>query len=87
MILTSIIIGIIAGYLYGLWYLTQVAKAPTSFLISFARMCSFGVGFSYVLRSGLVHLILFLATYMLTFWIQIIRYRTGKHGTYKGSDV
>jgi hypothetical protein len=91
MTLASLLAGAISGYLYGLSHRIQMSKALTSSknprtlahlsLLVTVRLAAFGIAFYFLLLSKTVQPILFVATFVATFWFQILHNRQSKHGT------
>jgi hypothetical protein len=98
MVLISLLAGTISGYLYGLSHRIQMSKAHASSQasqITFARlsmllvsrMFAFGIAFYFLLLSKTVQPILFIATFIVAFWFQVLHNRLGKHGTHQSPHL
>jgi hypothetical protein len=79
--ITSIFSGIILGSLYGLSFFTQKKKVHFFFtaFLPFVRLCLFAFILYLLLLSGRIHFILFLLTFLIIFWILIIKQKVGAH--------
>jgi hypothetical protein len=83
-ILTSIILGALAGALYGVAYIWHhkrlfLAADTNSFqvllypLMVGARVGALGVVAYFLLLSGIIHLIIFVGAFFTTFWLLIFK--------------
>lgn len=81
----SLLLGCLTGLLYGLSFLSQGKKALSSLLrsvksayaqllfLTLSRILAFGASLYFLLLMGTIHFILFLVSFLATFWIIILK--------------
>jgi|GEM_PF-4875599 hypothetical protein len=74
--LASLLLGIIAGFLYAFSFPIQEEKVHTLlgfFLLPFIRFGIFGSALYLLLLSKTIHFIIFMFTFLVTFWFLILK--------------
>jgi len=97
-ILISILIGLVSGTIYGLFFLatrrrvfqlsdsyqTRSSRSLilTSAGMSMARMMAFGLFVAYLLLSPSITFILILPCFLIAFWLTILTHKARQHGRF-----
>ena len=74
--LASIGLGILGGFLYALSFSVREEKVHTFlgfFLFPFIRFVLFGLALYLLLLSHMIHFIIFMFTFLITFWLIILK--------------
>ena len=76
----SLLIGSIAGILYGLSFLLFRGRRVLSFIAAFVRLSIIGLFIFYLLRSPSIHFILVLSSFLMMFWLTILKKKAALDG-------
>lgn len=77
--LTSLLLGSIAGIGYGLSFGLFREKRVLSFIMTITRLFSIGLFTFYLLRFPTIHFILLLPSFLVMFWLIVLKRKAAMH--------
>ena len=77
--LISLLVGSVAGIVYGLSFGLFRERRALSFVMTVVRLSTAGLLAFYVLRFSSIHFILLLPSFLMMFWLTVLKRKVAPH--------